>query len=83
MSQEAIDELEQYLKDGGCIKKDCWLNAMQMQYDIPRDCFNLLDRVSTSTGERILGVRESFKKLSDVPYAGKWLKCDEKGELLE
>ena len=88
-SPEAIDEfeslcrLEDYLKEGGHIKKDCWLNAMHLRYNPNNTRFELVDHVSTSTGERILGVRESYERIWDVPYAGNWIKCTEEGKPID
>lgn len=74
--------LEDYLKEGGLLKKDCWLKPMHVRYNPNTEGIELLDSVSTSSGERILGVREQFKYIEDIPYAGKWVKCNERGELL-
>ena len=77
MSQEFNPE--SYLKAGGFLKKDCWLGRMHLCYNSASDTINLVDSVSTSDGERILGVRETYNCLGDIPYAGKWVKCDSNG----
>lgn len=83
MNPEKIEELEEYLRSDGRIKKDCWLNEMQMRYNHYTDKYELADSISTSAGERILGVRESYSSLREVPYAGTWIKCDEKGKPID
>ena len=79
---ESLETLEDYLTEGGLLKKDCWLKPMHVRYNPNLNKVELLDSVSTSSGERILGVREQFEHLEDVPYAGTWVKCDIRGDLL-
>lgn len=81
--EQSDAELEEYLKAGGLIRKDCWLPEMCVRYDHYSEQFDLLDPVSVPSGERILGVRERFRSLSDIPYAGKWVKCDREGKLVD
>lgn len=76
------DLLESYVRSGGFLRKDCWLNAMHVRYNSRMDDIELVDTVSTSDGSRILGVRERYKHLSDIPYVGVWLKCDERGNVI-
>lgn len=77
------DALVEYLQSGGCLRKDCWLNAMHIRYNPRTTEIELMDSVSTADGTRILGVREQYKQLKDIPYVGKWLMCDEKGNTLD
>lgn len=74
---------EEYLEEGGLLKKDCWLKPMHIRYNPSTGKIELLDSVSTSSGERILGVRESYFCVADIPYVGRWVKCNEKGEPIE
>ena len=74
------DALVEYLQSGGCLRKDCWLNVMHIRYNPCTKEIELRDSSSTSDGTRILGVRERYKQLKDIPYAGKWVKCDERGK---
>ena len=79
---ESLETLDGYLKEGGLLKKDCWLKPMHIRYNPNIEKIELLDSVSTSSGERILGVREQFNHIGDIPYAGKWVQCDERGVIL-
>lgn len=79
---ENLETLEDYLKEGGLLKKDCWLKPMHVRYNSNTAKVEFVDSVSTSSGDRILGVRERYEHLSEVPYAGKWVKCDKRGDLV-
>lgn len=77
------DELEEYLESGGLIKKDCWLAPMHLKYNPITDSFELLSSVHTYNGYRGLAPIERFYSVKDILYAGKWLKCNDKGEEIE
>lgn len=78
-----MENYEDYLKNGGYLRKDCWLNAMHLRYNPTTGKCDLVDSVSTSDGLRIFGIRESFDNLQAIPYVGKWIKCNDKGEPIE
>lgn len=77
------DELEEYLEDGGLIKKDCWLRPMHLRYNPVDDLFELVTSGHTYNGSRGLYAIERFATLRDIPYVGKWVKCNENGERIE
>ena len=83
MNKLSNEELEEYLELGGCIKKPSWLRPMHIQYSPTSDLFELVTSGHTYNGEIGLYAIEKFYSLNDVPYVGKWVKCNEQGEELE
>ena len=81
--EEPLLVLESYLESGGRVKKDCWPKPMHIRYNPDTEKLEFVDSISSYGGERVLGVRERYERLEDVPYAGYWVKCNEKGDLLE
>lgn len=77
------DELEEYLESGGLIRKDCWIRPMHIRYNPITDLFELVTTGHTYNGDRGLQTIETFYSLTDIPYVGKWVKCNEKGEDLQ
>ena len=80
---EAYLPLEEYLRDGGFIKKDCWLKPLHVRYNPRTHEYELMERISASDGTRFMGVVERFYSLQSIPYVGTWIKCDEWGNPIE
>lgn len=72
-------ELQEYLVSGGRIKKDCWLFPMHLRYNPVNELFELVDSTHTYNGKRGFSVLSAYGALDEVPYAGNWVKCDDKG----
>lgn len=83
LEEDALLALENYLKSGGRVKKDCWPKSMHIRYNPDTEKLEFVDSISSYGGERVLGVRERYDCLEDIPYAGYWVKCDDRGDLLE
>ena len=83
MNRLSNEELEEYLKLGGYIKKASFLRPMHMQYSPVNDLFELVTSGHTYNGERGMYAIEKFQSLKDVPYVGVWIKCDERGKELK
>lgn len=77
------EELEEYLESGGLIKKDCWIRPMHLRYNPVDDLFELVTSGHTYNGSRGLYAIEKYITLQEIPYVGKWVKCDDSGEELK
>lgn len=72
-----VQAAETLLKTGKYVKKDCWLTPMHVRYDAGK--FRIMEPSSLNTGGVGLGVFKVYDKLGDIPYAGNWVECDERG----
>ena len=83
MGNLSEEDLVNYLKEGGYIKKDCWQAPLHVEYNPSKATFGLVTISHTYNGDRGFCTFESYPELSKIKYAGNWVKCSKNGEELE
>ncbi len=77
------ESLIEYLKQGGAVKKDCWIRPMHMKFNPVTESYEIITTGHTYNGFRGLYAFETYPSIDAIPYVGKWVKCDANGEELE
>lgn len=77
------ESLLDYLKQGGIVKKDCWIPPMHLKFNPVSEKYEILTTGHTYNGIRGLYAFETYPDIDSIPYAGTWVKCNEQGKVIK